>query len=277
MAEMYEPKEPDDSEEETFGGQRLAERHPRLLHSLRSLPECVTWAPLLLLLLLFVSLGFFTLQLTTLVQVSRIRCLQRDSGDRENNSLDKWLDTRFRSLTEVAQKQMQSNLEEILQHLTRMNATLAGLCHPCPQNWEFFDGSCYFFSWTQSDWRSAVSACLLIGAHLVIIESTEEEKFLNFWYARNNKPTWIGLSDHHNEGSWRWVDDSPVQLSFWKKGEPNNHGDEDCVELHNDGWNDGRCVTENPWICEKPSAPCPDLGELLPPPSRPAPPPPAPH
>ena len=94
-------------EEETFGGQRLAERHPRLLHSLRTLPgtgvigsgagsreergrlgggsgadsapspqphpsagpaDCVSWAPLLLLLLLFVSLGFFTLQLTTLVQ-----------------------------------------------------------------------------------------------------------------------------------------------------------------------------------------------------------------
>ena len=33
------------------------------------------------------------------VVVSRIRCLQRDSGDRENNSLDKWLDTRFRSLS----------------------------------------------------------------------------------------------------------------------------------------------------------------------------------
>lgn len=30
--------------------------------------ECLAWAPLLLLLLLFVSLGFFTLQLTTLVQ-----------------------------------------------------------------------------------------------------------------------------------------------------------------------------------------------------------------
>ena len=33
------------------------------------------------------------------VVVSRIRCLQRDSGDRENSSLDKWLDTRFRSLS----------------------------------------------------------------------------------------------------------------------------------------------------------------------------------
>lgn len=33
------------------------------------------------------------------VVVSRIRCLQRDSGDRENNSLDKWLDTKFRSLS----------------------------------------------------------------------------------------------------------------------------------------------------------------------------------
>ena len=33
------------------------------------------------------------------VVVSRIQCLQRDSGDRENNRLDKWLDTRFRSLS----------------------------------------------------------------------------------------------------------------------------------------------------------------------------------
>ncbi|XP_060002680.1 CD209 antigen isoform X2 [Lagenorhynchus albirostris] len=228
MAEMCNPKEPGGSEEETFGGQTLAERHPGLLRSLRSSPGCLTQNPLLPL-LLFISLAFFMLQLTTLVQV------------------------------DVAQGQMQSNLEEILQHLTWMNATLAGLCRPCPWNWEFFQGSCYLFSWTQSDWKSAVSSCKDIGAQLVIIKSLEEQKFLKIWYVRYNKPTWIGLSDHHNEGSWKWVDNSPLQLSFWKKGEPNNHENEDCVELYNDGWNDGKCSTENSWICEKPSSPCPAL------------------
>ncbi|XP_007114251.2 CD209 antigen [Physeter macrocephalus] len=261
MAEMCNPKEPSGSEEETFGGQGLAERHPGLLRSLRSSPGCLTRNPLPPL-LLFISLGFFMLQLTTLVQVSRIQFLQRDLGDHhaENNSLDEGLDAGFRSPlppVDGAQVQMQSNLEEILQHLTWMNATLGGLCHPCPWNWELFQGRCYLFSWTQTDWKSAVSACQDIGARMVIIKSPEEQKFLKIWYVRYNKPSWIGLSDHHNEGSWKWVDNSPLQLSFWKKGEPNNHEDEDCVELYNDGWNDGKCSTQNSWICEKPSAPCP--------------------
>ncbi|XP_024601698.1 CD209 antigen isoform X2 [Neophocaena asiaeorientalis asiaeorientalis] len=278
MAEMCNPKEPGGSEEETFGGRTLAERHPGLLRSLRSSPGCLTQNPLLPL-LLFISLAFFMLQLTTLVQVSRIQFLQRDLGDHhvENNSLDGGLDAGFRSQrgdgaprehdlgptittrVDVAQGQMRSNLEEILQRLTWMNATLTGLCRPCPWNWEFFQGSCYLFSWTQSDWKSAVSSCKDIGAQLVIIKSPEEQKFLKIWYVRYNKPTWIGLSDHHNEGTWKWVDNSPLQLSFWKKGEPNNHEDEDCVELYNDGWNDGKCSTQNSWICEKPSSPCPAL------------------
>ncbi|XP_066889016.1 CD209 antigen isoform X1 [Kogia breviceps] len=281
MAEMCNPKEPSGSgeagppvwEEETFGGQRLAERHPGLPHSLRSLPGCLT-RNLLLPLLLFISLGFFMLQLTTLVQVSRIQFL----GDHhaENNSLDKGLGAGSRSqrgdgaprehdlgpaITRVAiaQGQMKSNLEEVLQHLTWMNATLAGLCHPCPWNWELFQGRCYLFSWSQSDWKSAVSACQDIGARMVIVKSPEEQKFLKIWFVRYNKPTWIGLSDHNNEGSWKWVDNSPLELSFWKKGEPNNQEDEDCVELYNDGWNDGKCSLQNSWICEKPSAPCPAL------------------
>ncbi|CAK7292579.1 CD209 antigen-like protein 2 [Vulpes lagopus] len=226
MAEMCDPKEPGDPEEEMFGGQRTTKKYTGLLRSSRSLPGCLTQAHLPLLLLL-ISLGFFMLLVTTLVQV------------------------------DVSQKRTRSDLDEILQQLTWMNATLAGLCRPCPWKWELFQESCYFFSQTQNTWKESISACQNLRAQLVIINSTEEQKFLKSWNTRNNQRTWIGLSDHHNEGSWKWVDNSPLQLSFWKEGEPNNHGDEDCVELYSDGWNDNRCSTENFWICKKPSSPCP--------------------
>ncbi|KAB1259310.1 CD209 antigen-like protein 2 [Camelus dromedarius] len=213
MAEMSDPREPDGSEEENFGGKRLTGKDPGQLCSWRSLPGCLTRAPLLLF-LVFISLGFLMLLVTTMVQVSRIdQSLQKETRD----------DQESHNPVAVAQEQMQSKLEGIRQQLTWMNATLGiFLLIPSP-----------------------------LAPHL--------QKFLKFWYVRNNKPTWIGLSDHHNEGSWRWLDNSSLQLSFWKDGEPNNHGDEDCVELHNDGWNDGRCVTEHSWICEKPSTPCPEL------------------
>ncbi|XP_032250578.1 CD209 antigen isoform X2 [Phoca vitulina] len=226
MAEMCDSKELGDPEEEMFGGQRVKKKYIGLLRSSRSLPGCLTRAQLPLL-LLFISLGFFMLLVSTLVQVG------------------------------VSQELTRSDLEEILQQLTWMNVTLAGLCRPCPWKWELFQGSCYFFSQTQNIWKDAISACQNLRAQLVIINSTEEQKFLKSWNTRNNQRTWIGLSDHHNEGSWKWVDNSPLQLSFWKEGEPNNHGDEDCVELYSDGWNDNRCSAENFWTCKKPLSPCP--------------------
>ncbi|XP_014322760.1 CD209 antigen isoform X4 [Myotis lucifugus] len=154
---------------------------------------------------------------------------------------------------------LQSDLEEILHQLSRMNATLTGLCRRCPWNWDFFQGSCYIFSKIQSTWDASVSACEDMRAQLVVINNAEEQKFLKSWDIRNDKSTWIGLSDKHNEGSWQWVDNTHLHLSFWKEGEPNNQGEEDCVELSGDGWNDNKCSEEHFWICEKPSALCPGL------------------
>ncbi|XP_027440922.1 CD209 antigen isoform X4 [Zalophus californianus] len=202
MAEMYDSKEPGDPEEEMFGGQRVKKKYTRLLRSSRNLPDCLTRAQLPLLLLL-ISLGFFMLLVTTLVQVSRIhQSLQKDTWDRQESP----------SQVDVSQEPTRSDLEEILQQLTWMNATLAGLCRPCPWKWELFQGSCYFFSQTQNIWKDAISACQNLRAQLVIINNTEEQKFLKSWNTRNNQRTWIGLSDHHSEGSWKWVDNSPLQL-----------------------------------------------------------------
>uniref|UniRef100_A0A8C6A541 C-type lectin domain-containing protein n=1 Tax=Marmota marmota marmota TaxID=9994 RepID=A0A8C6A541_MARMA len=133
----------------------------------------------------------------------------------------------------------------------------AALCRPCPWGWEAFQGNCYLFSRTLGSWENSVSSCQDMGAHLVIINNAAEQRFLRYWDIRKSQRTWIGLSDHNNEGSWYWVDNTPLQLSYWKEGEPNNAGDEDCVELFVEDWNDSKCTAQNFWICERPSARCP--------------------
>ncbi|KAH0507706.1 CD209 antigen-like protein 2 [Microtus ochrogaster] len=213
-------------EEVTFEVQKFTESdHEGLICSSKSIPEYLTRVPWLLLLL--ISLSIFVLMLATLVQVA------------------------------VPQELTQSILEKVQQQLNQINVSLAGLCRPCPWEWELFQGSCYLFSRTLGSWEASVTSCQNLGAHLVIVNSFEEQQFLKYLHIRKNELTWIGLSDHRHEGSWHWVDGTPLGLSFWKDGEPNNEGDEDCVELSEDKWNDKRCAAKNFWICEKPSAPCP--------------------
>ncbi|XP_006869057.1 PREDICTED: CD209 antigen-like protein 2-like [Chrysochloris asiatica] len=228
MEEMGEPNEPGSHEEKvTFWGQSFTDKDLRLLrtyHS-RNLPGCLSRISLPLLLLL-VSLGLFFVLLVTM---------------------------------QVQSTSSQKQLEDIQQKLTWMNASLASLCHPCSWNWELFQKKCYFISSRKTTWQASVSACQDQGGQLVIINSVEEQKFLTTWNARRDKRIWIGLSDLHSEGTWHWVDNTVLKLSFWVEGEPNNLGEEDCVELYNPGWNDNQCTAENLWVCEKPSAPCTGL------------------
>ena len=53
--------------------------------------------------------------------------------------------------------------------------------------------------------------------------------------------SWIGLSDHEEEGHWEWADGTRSDFRNWAVGEPNNKGNEDFVLLRaSDGrWADG--------------------------------------
>lgn len=98
-----------------------------------------------------------------------------------------------------------------------------------------------------------------MGAHLVVINTWEEQEFL-FRTKPRRKEFYIGLTDEVVEGQWRWVDDTPFKesLSFWDAGEPNNIAlVEDCATMRDSSnsrknWNDVPCFFKMPWICEMP-------------------------
>ncbi|XP_032107867.1 CD209 antigen isoform X5 [Sapajus apella] len=166
-----------------------------------------------------------------------------------------------------SQRQEQSMQEEISQDLTQLKAAVERLCRPCPWEWTFFQGNCYFISNSQRNWHDSVTACQEVGAQLVIIKSDEEQNFLQLQSSRSNRLAWMGLSDLHEENTWQWVDGSPLSPSlrqYWNQGEPNNIGEEDCAEFNGNGWNDDRCSAAKFWICKKSAASCSkDEGWLL--------------
>ncbi|XP_077621841.1 C-type lectin domain family 17, member A isoform X2 [Crocuta crocuta] len=121
----------------------------------------------------------------------------------------------------------------------------------CPEGWLPFEGKCYYFSPNTKSWDEARKFCQENYSHLVIISSFAEQKFLAKAHG-SPRIYWLGLNDKDREGDWRWLDGSPVTLSFWEPEEPNNINNEDCASMNKGGtWNDLSCDKTTYWICER--------------------------
>ncbi|KAJ3592228.1 hypothetical protein NHX12_007356, partial [Muraenolepis orangiensis] len=186
-------------------------------------------------------------------------------GEREQ------LNSSLFSLTHKCDKlQMESvkELSSLVEEREQLNSSLFSLTHKCdkllmesvkrkttcPEGWNKFENACYRHSDVANSWEHGRKDCIERGGHLVIIDSSQEQKFLS----RINLLFWIGLSDLQQEGTWKWVDEAPLTLSYWEKPQPDNgndmtaYGEEDCVQVSHSGqWNDISCDKRLPWICEK--------------------------
>ncbi|KAJ8377327.1 hypothetical protein AAFF_G00261120 [Aldrovandia affinis] len=133
------------------------------------------------------------------------------------------------------------------------------VCKPCPEGWEQRNSEYYYFSTVMKSWNDSRSDCLKQGADLVIIESKEEQDFI---YKHTGGAYWIGLSDSETEGTWLWVDGTPLQKdkAFWARGQPDEYyGSEDCAAAwwwqQGAGWVDGRCHVLLRSVCETDALP----------------------
>lgn len=126
----------------------------------------------------------------------------------------------------------------------------------CPLHWMMHEGSCYWFSQSEKSWPEADKYCQLENSHLVVVNSPEEQKFIE--EHKGPVHSWMGLTDQN--GPWRWVDGTDFDTGFknWKPRQPDNWqghglgGGEDCAHFsYDDGrWNDDVCQRLYHWICE---------------------------
>ncbi|MES2800336.1 MAG: lectin-like protein [Bacteroidota bacterium] len=109
--------------------------------------------------------------------------------------------------------------------------------------------SMYFLNPASNTGSAAQAFAQSLGANLVSVQSLAENQCLYEELVRLNQNTgviWIGLSDEQTEGNFLWYDQSPVTFTNWAPGEPNQSGDEDCVQIYYNGanpgtWNDLSC------------------------------------
>uniref|UniRef100_A0A3P9P6R6 CD209 antigen-like protein A n=1 Tax=Poecilia reticulata TaxID=8081 RepID=A0A3P9P6R6_POERE len=124
----------------------------------------------------------------------------------------------------------------------------------CPEGWRMFSCSCYLLSTSSGSWDEGRTDCRTRGGDLVVIDDDDEQKFISTF---TNKQTWIGLNDKETEGSWKWVDGTPL-AKYWAAQQPDNGGgdpqwgEEDCAHTRiSVSWNDLKCSASLHWLCEK--------------------------
>jgi cysteine-rich repeat protein len=127
-----------------------------------------------------------------------------------------------------------------------------------------FGTHCYEEVTSERTWQAAQNDCLSVGGYLATVTSSAEQSYLITSVMRSDGVDryWLGLTDAVTEGSYKWVSGEPFSYSNWKSGEPNNSGNEDCVEYRwscsffggcsPDGWNDQSCGTSLSYVCEYP-------------------------
>jgi len=123
------------------------------------------------------------------------------------------------------------------------------------------DGSCIVLFSTPRDFAAADAACVAFGARLAILDTADRDAVARSMIGADN--VFIGLTDAAVEGTFVWVDGTPLTFQNFASGEPNNANgafEEDCAMYSGSraGWDDRPCSNaipnatapgEYPYLC----------------------------
>ncbi|XP_056261952.1 C-type lectin domain family 7 member A-like [Pseudoliparis swirei] len=132
------------------------------------------------------------------------------------------------------------------------------VCTPCLEGWLLFHSHCYLvstatYSSTWRTWEGSREHCRQMKAELVVIESREEQEFINNhtnYYNDESHGYWIGLS---KMDTWTWVDGSNFPVMFWKAQQAVYRLFCGLIQPRAEplaNWNKASCTMKNRWICE---------------------------
>ncbi|XP_035164641.1 CD209 antigen-like protein C [Oxyura jamaicensis] len=131
------------------------------------------------------------------------------------------------------------------------------ICQTLPNNkclagWRIFERSCYYFSTEVMNWSDAKETCIDQDAHLVIVETEPEQKFLKD-NMNDSNVYWMGVTYKPKGGDWFWTNGKPLSVSFWNTWSKNSNREKNnCGTMGTNGfWFDEHCSRSNHWICEK--------------------------
>ncbi|XP_042168669.1 C-type lectin domain family 4 member E-like isoform X1 [Oncorhynchus tshawytscha] len=172
-------------------------------------------------------------------------------------------DSKLREQLQTSYNTMTKERDQLQTERDVLSGWLTSLKQTCPERWQKFESSCYFLSTETKTWKESREDCLQRGADLVIINNNKEQEFLFILNHTTAVHVWIGLTDSVTEGTWRWVDGTPLTTPrYWSSHQPDNgdrkpeYGVEDCVQIRKDqspleAWNDVSCRSKLNWVCEK--------------------------
>ena len=136
-----------------------------------------------------------------------------------------------------------------------------------PNDAAVLNGHSYKFFPDVLTWHQAKDRCEEMGGHLAVIETDEENNFLAA-FAEKSIPkrhdldgVWVGATDEHKEGEWKWTNGNPLAFTKWGPGQPNNKQNEEhylMLFLQTHEWSDqpDRSVQHTVYfVCEWDSTP----------------------